>query len=137
MKSFILNLIIYIAIIGGVVFGFPRALSWYLDTPYPMAAITSGSMWPALKEGGLVFIQSVKKEDVGVGDIIVYRNEKGFTIHRVIELREDNLITKGDANFQKDSPVKYEDIIGRALTVFGRPVAIPYLGMITVAANKK
>ena len=41
---------------------FRGGLSWYLDTPYPMAAITSGSMWPVLKEGSLVFIKSVKKK---------------------------------------------------------------------------
>lgn len=137
MKSFIFNLIIYIAIVGAVVFGFPRALSWYLNTPYPMAAITSGSMWPVLKEGSLVFIKAVKKEDIKVGDIVVYRNEKGFTIHRVAELRENDLTTKGDANFQKDIPAKYEDIIGKTLTIFGKPAAIPYLGLISVAANKK
>ncbi len=136
MKSFFINLIIYIAIIGGVVFGFPKALSWYLDTPYPMAAITSGSMWPVLKEGSLVFIKSVKKEEVKIGDIIVYRNSNGFTIHRVVELGEKDLTTKGDANFQKDVSIKYEDIIGKTLTVFGRPAAIPYLGLISVAANK-
>ncbi len=136
MKKFIVNLIIYIAIVGGVVFGFPRGLSWYLDTPYPMAAITSGSMWPALKEGSLVFIKSVKKEEIGVGDIVVYRNSKGFTIHRVAELRENDLTTKGDANFQKDAPVKYEDIVGKTLTVWGRPLAVPYLGLISAAANK-
>ena len=84
MKSFIINLIIYIAIIGGVVFGFPSALSWYLDTPYPMAAITSGSMWPVLKEGSLVFIKFVEKSEIEVGDIVVYRNNKEFTIHRVV-----------------------------------------------------
>ncbi len=137
MRNFIINLIIYIAIVGGVVIGFPRALSWYLDTPYPMAAITSGSMWPVLKEGSLVFIKSVDKSEIEVGDIIVYRNDKGFTIHRVAELRENDLTTKGDANFQKDAPVKYEDIIGKTLTVFNRPVVIPYLGMITVMANNK
>ncbi len=135
MKNFAINLIIYIVIVGGVVVGFPRALSWYLDTPYPMAAITSGSMWPVLKEGSLVFIQSVKKEDIKIGDIVVYRNDKGFTIHRVAELRENDLITKGDANFQKDAPTKYENVIGRALMIFGRIAAIPYLGMISVAAN--
>ncbi|MEK9150908.1 MAG: signal peptidase I [Patescibacteria group bacterium] len=137
MKSFVINLIIYIVIIGGVVVGFPKALSWYLNTPYPMAAITSGSMWPVLKEGSLVFIKSVKKEEIKIGDIVVYRNSKGFTIHRIVELGENDLTTKGDANFQKDAPAKYEDIIGKTLTVWGKPFAIPYLGLISVAANSK
>ena len=136
MKSFIINLIIYIAIVGGVVFGFPSALSWYLDTPYPMAAITSGSMWPVLKEGSLVFIKFVEKSEIEVGDIVVYRNNKGFTIHRVVELRENDLTTKGDANFQKDAAVKYEDIVGKTVTIQGKSIVIPYLGLISMAANK-
>ena len=50
----------YVVIVGGTVVGLPKALSWYLETPYPMAAITSGSMWPVLKEGDIVFVQGVK-----------------------------------------------------------------------------
>ncbi|MCR4284246.1 MAG: signal peptidase I [Parcubacteria group bacterium] len=137
IKSALINLVIYSAIVFGIIFGFPKALSWYLDTPYPMAAITSGSMWPTLKEGYLIFIKSVPKEDLKIGDIIVYRNNLGFTIHRIVKLSEDELITKGDANFQNDTPIKYGDVVGRTLTVFDKQVYIPYLGIITIKANKK
>lgn len=137
IKSAFINLVIYSAIVFGIILGFPKALSWYLDTPYPMAAITSGSMWPALKEGYLIFIKSVPKEDLKIGDIIVYRNNLGFTIHRIVKLSEDELVTKGDANFQNDTPIKYEDVVGKTLTVFGKQVYIPYLGIITIKANKK
>ena len=137
MKKFIFNLIIYVLIVGGLVFGLPRLLSWSLNTPYPMAAITSGSMWPVLNEGDLVFIKGVPREVLKVGDVIVFRNESGpgFTIHRIVELDEKTLTTKGDANFDNDAPVKYENVIGRALTWGKGPAHIPYLGSITVAAN--
>lgn len=133
----ILNLFIYVIIIGGVIFGLPKLLTNTLNTPYPMAAITSGSMWPELKEGELIFIQGVAKEDLGVGDIIVYRNPKGdtFTIHRIIELENDTLTTKGDANFGPDAPITYDKIIGRTLKFREKPVHIPYLGSITVFAS--
>lgn len=140
-KSFVRslgNFLVYVAIVLGIVFGLPKFLSWSLDTPYPMAAITSGSMWPALKEGDLVFIQGFrKKEDVNVGDIIVYRNSVNntLTIHRVKEMREDTVVTKGDANFSEDAPASYEDIIGKTLYVFDKPLRLPYLGSITVYAN--
>lgn len=137
IKSALINLVIYSAIIFGIIFGLPQALSWYLDTPYPMATITSGSMWPTLKEGYLIFIKSVPKEKLEVGDIIVYRNNLGFTIHRIVKLSEDGLTTKGDANFQNDTPIKYEDVVGRTLTVFDKQVYIPYLGIVTIKANKK
>ena len=83
----LINLFIYMAIVGAIVYGLPKFLSWSLNTPYPMAAITSGSMWPALNEGDLVFIKGgLKKEDLKEGDVVVYRNERGgsFTIHRIV-----------------------------------------------------
>jgi len=128
---------IYVAIIFVIIFGLPRFLSKTLNTPYPMAAITSGSMWPALEEGDLVFIKGISGEEIKVGDIIVYRNGERatFTIHRVVSLGEKTIITKGDANFSEDAPVSYEDVIGRAVNLRGKPVHIPYLGSITVFAS--
>ena len=133
----VLNFAIYFVIIGGIIFGLPKFLSWSLNTNFPMAAITSGSMWPVLKEGDLVFIQGINKEDIEVDDIIVYRNKinNTFTIHRVVKLGEDKITTKGDANFREDAPVDYEDVIGRTLTLRGRAIHIPYLGSITVFAS--
>jgi len=134
---FILNTAVYIGIVAGLLFGLPRFLTWYLETPYPMAAITSGSMWPALHEGDLVFIEGIKKEEIREGDVVVWRNPNGFTIHRVVRLDEDTFVTKGDANFNEDSPVRYEDVVGRTYQVFGKNARIPYFGMITVYANKR
>ncbi len=134
----IINFLIYLAIIMGIVVGLPRGLSWALDTNFPMAAITSGSMWPNLKKGDLVFIKGVHgKEDISVGDIIVYENSdnKTLTIHRVIEMRETELVTKGDANFTNDNPTSYESVIGKTLTIAGKPARIPQMGNITVYAS--
>jgi len=71
----ILGWVIYIAILVALIYGIPRGLTYALDTPYPMAAITSGSMWPALKQGDLVLIKGVdSKDDIQLGDIVVYKN---------------------------------------------------------------
>jgi signal peptidase I len=137
-KNFFINVVIYIAIVAVLVFGLPRFLSSTLQTPYPMAAITSGSMWPALKEGDLVFIQgNITKEELTAGDIVVYRNQGNntLTIHRIVKLGEETFVTKGDANFSEDAPARYEDLVGRTLTFFGRSVHVPYLGSITVFAS--
>ena len=135
--SFILNAIMYLAIVGVIVWGLPRFLTYKLGTSYPIAAITSGSMWPVLHIGDLVFIEKAAKEDLREGDIVVWQNEKGFTIHRVFALNEKTIVTKGDGNFTNDDPVKYEDIIGR--TVYRgdtRPLRIPYFGYISVWSAK-
>ena len=129
------ELIIYVIIIGGIVWGVPSFLSWKLGTNYPIAAITSGSMWPVLKTGDLVLIKAVSKDDLKIGDIIVWRNPNGngFTIHRIKELRDTALVTKGDANFSEDNPVPYSDVIGRNLSWgSGSPVRIPFLGYISM-----
>lgn len=130
--------IIYFVVLAGIVLGLPRFLSWSLHTQYPMAAITSGSMWPVLKVDDLVFIRGgITKGDLKVGDIIVYHNKTNntLTIHRLVQLNDETFVTRGDANFNDDSPASYADIIGKSLTFFGQPVRIPYLGFVTIFAN--
>jgi signal peptidase len=129
--------VIYLAILAVLVWGVPKALSYELKTPYPMASITSGSMWPNLKQGDMVFIKGVSsKDEINVGDIVVYKNPMGFTIHRVIQKNASTIITKGDANNVDDAPVKYEDLVGKTLTYRGNTLRIPYLGQISAMFKK-
>ena len=127
---FLKELAIYVAIVVVLVWGVPALLSHLLHTEYPIAAVTSSSMWPALSAGDLVVIRGTEKADLRVGDIVVWRHDGGFTIHRIVELNEDTIITKGDANFPKDAPVKYEDVVGKTVTFRGKPLRVPYLGKI-------
>src|SRR3989344_3529072 len=108
MKSvlkFFLNVLVYAMIVAGVVWGAPRFLSWKFGTEYPIASITSGSMWPELHRGDMIFIEAVPREALKAGDVVVWSNPGGFTIHRLVELREATFVTKGDANFKNDDPV--------------------------------
>jgi signal peptidase len=133
----IIGWVLYIAILIALVFGIPKALSYALETEHPMAAITSGSMWPTLKKGDLILIKGVdSREEIGVGDVIVYKNPKGFTIHRVVKLNEDTVVTKGDANNTLDAAISYDEIIGKAFTVRDKPLRIPLLGAISIFVNK-
>lgn len=136
LKS-VIGWILYIAILVGLVYGIPKGLAYFLETDYPMASITSGSMWPVLKQGDLILIKGMSsKEEIQIGDIIVYRNPKGFTIHRVIKLNENTLITKGDANNVEDAPVKYEEVVGKTVTLNNKPFRIPFIGKIGLLINK-
>ena len=134
----ILGWIVYLVLIMVIVVGVPKFLSWYLDTNSPMAAITSGSMWPVLKQGDLVFIKGVYgKNDIAIGDIVVYKNETNntLTIHRVTEMLDDTLITKGDANFTSDEPATYSDVMGKTFNIGSKPARIPWMGNITMYAS--
>lgn len=136
-KSLLVNFLVYVLIVGGIVFGLPRILTKVLNTPYPMAAITSGSMWPALKEGDLVLIRGISDlSEIQVGDIIVFQNRTNstLTIHRVVKLG-DKITTKGDANFNEDAPVDFGDVIGETVIFRKKPLRIPFLGSVTVFAS--
>jgi len=133
----IITWIVYIAVLVGLIYFIPKGLAFALKTEYPMAAITSGSMWPALKKGDLVLIKGIEdKKEIKEGDIVVYRNPKGFTIHRVIKTEENILITKGDANNVSDPAIKYEEVIGKTLCFNNKILRIPLLGNISIFFSK-
>lgn len=127
---------LYLALFLLACFLFPLILTDLLHTPYPLAAIVSNSMWPAIKAGDIVVIRGVEaKNDLKVGDVIVYDNGDGFIIHRVVSLNEKTLITKGDANGQPDDPIRYGQIIGKAIANEYGVMKIPFLGQIAMFLN--
>ena len=126
---------LYAVFIVGTVYLSPRALERALDTDHPIAAITSQSMYPALKRGDMVIMEGVAKvEDLQVGDIISFQNEEGshLLIHRIVEIDDEELITKGDTRNDLDEPITFDDVRGRAKTIRGRLAKIPYLGNLTI-----
>ena len=132
------EIIIYILIIIGLIWIAPKALSFALKTPYPMAAISSNSMWPILKQGDIIFIKNIAPEDIKVDDVIVWQQEeRGFVIHRVVKIKEDAIITRGDANTAEDPPVAFEKVVGKMLEFRGNALRIPYLGKITAYVQNK
>lgn len=127
----LIKLALYLAFVGAAIYYTPRILSKTLDTPYPLATITSGSMWPTLKENDLILMRGVNGNDVNIGEIIVFENQRGFTIHRLIRREHDGtLVTKGDANNVEDQPIHPEEVVGRVTHVGDKIVKVPQIGII-------
>ncbi len=127
----VVSFLLYVAFIAGAIYFVPQILSWVLDTPHPMAAVSSQSMWPTLKKGDLIFVKGVDKvEDLAVGDIIAFEHPKGITVHRVVEIRGDLITTKGDGNQAEDKPISFDQVVGRVVTIGGRLAKLPYVGSI-------
>src|SRR3989338_1143126 len=96
---------IYVAFVASAIYFTPKILAKAMHTEYPLATITSGSMWPALKVNDLILMKGVSGSEVEIGQIIVYQNaSQGFTIHRLVRKENGMLVTKGDANEAEDSP---------------------------------
>ena len=124
------KLVLYIVFVAVAVYYTPRVLSKVLNTPYPLATITSGSMWPVLKENDLILVKGASGAEVEVGQIIIYQNAKGFTIHRLIKKENGKLVTRGDANNIEDQPIEENAVIGRVIYIGDKPVRIPYAGLV-------
>jgi signal peptidase I len=132
-----LGLALYTAFVSGAMYYTPGILSRALDTEYPMASVTSSSMWPTLEKGDLVILKGVgKPEDIKVGDIIAFEHEGGFAIHRVIQVDGESITTQGDANRIPDDPITFDKVIGRVPTLAGHLVKMPYLGNVGILVHQ-
>jgi signal peptidase len=75
----------------------------------------SNSMAPTFHEGALCYIdKNYDVESIEVGDIIAYQLSNGSLVtHRVFDITEEGIITKGDANEDVDfAPISKEQVIG-------------------------
>ena len=132
MIKSVLDIVLTLTFAIAIFFGLPKALSYFLKTSTPIAAITSGSMWPVLKQNDLILIKKIEDTSkIAVGDIVVYKNENGFTVHRVVRKLTAKLITRGDANNVDDSPIAYNQVEGKVLGTKTGPVRLPFLGKIS------
>lgn len=132
MVRFLIDTIITLAFAIVVFLGVPKVLGYFLKVENPIATITSASMWPVFKTGDLIFVKKIAGVgDIKVGDIVVYKNEKGFTVHRVVKMLSDKIITRGDANNVDDAPVAYVQVEGKVLGTKSGPIRVPFLGKIS------
>jgi signal peptidase len=92
------------------------------------------SMEPTVMSGDVVITRDVTAESVEVGDIIRYRRDDIFILHRVVEIQKDDgeirFITRGDANHTLDPPVKPSQLNGKVV------LTVPKIGWVTMAVRQ-
>jgi len=80
---------------------------------YALLEVISGSMEPKISKGDIVVIDT-KVKKYKVNDIITFKDVNGsFVTHRIVEINDSELITKGDANNTIDEAIDKDMIIGR------------------------
>ena len=71
------------------------------------------SMLPLLRQGKDLFIVRKKEaERCKVGDIVLYRRDKQYVLHRVVEVREADYVILGDNCIKREVGITDDDIIG-------------------------
>lgn len=95
--------------------------------------VTFDSMAPSYTDGELVYYELVNKSDLKVGDLVVYDDaqlENNRIFHRIVEITDSGLITKGDAlEFNDPELLKYEAVVGR-VTNTKLPMIGPYVKFV-------
>ena len=82
---------------------------------YTSFIVESGSMEGAINSNDLA-IEKITK-DVKIGDIVTYYDKGYYITHRVVEVRENTIITKADSSNKNDVEMKKESIVGKVVMV--------------------
>ncbi|CAB50387.1 signal peptidase I [Pyrococcus abyssi] len=123
------DLIIDLVILGIIL---PSVIGFMMGRPVFVSYAYSDSMTPTINRWDVFFINPLSKGDVG--DIIVFNLSGKWTVHRVYAITESGYITKGDNNVatdqqdNKNPPIPRNQVIGKVITLGGRPIKIPKLG---------
>jgi signal peptidase I len=74
---------------------------------------TGSSMKPTFRTGQLLYVRP-DVQDVRPGDVLVFEAEKGPVVHRVLTVKAEGYVTRGDNNrFVDATPVPPDRVIGR------------------------
>ena len=80
--------------------------------------ITGTSMSPCLGIGSFVTLSRVPVSKLRIGDIVFCQcNDGSFKLHRLIQIDNDSLITKGDALGTFDAPFKKTDYKAKVVRI--------------------
>lgn len=80
---------------------------------YSLLEVVSGSMEPKISKGDMIVIDT-KIKKYKEKDIVTFKDSNGsFVTHRILEINDDEVITKGDANNTIDDPINLDDIVGK------------------------
>jgi len=81
--------------------------------------VTGWSMLPAVWPGDTLTIESANSEAVSDGDIVLFRRDGRFFVHRVLGkiVKNSTILTRGDAMLQPDPPVANRDLLGKVVFI--------------------
>lgn len=82
---------------------------------YTIFEVASGSMSNTINVGDIVIVQLTDK--FKEQDIITYISDGEYITHRVIKINDKDIITKGDANNNADSPIKSNMVLGKVVKI--------------------
>lgn len=83
---------------------------------YTMFVVKSGSMEPTISTDDIILVK-IQQNDLNVNDIISYEEDNMIITHRIIEVQQNDITTKGDNNNTQDGLTKREKVIGKVIKI--------------------
>ena len=111
IKKIIFILFLIISFIYLFVIISPKVFKNFYPFGIKVATVLTGSMEPTIMTGDSIIIKESDKYIVN--DIVTYKKGNAYVTHRIVAIKGDTVITKGDANDIEDPPIKMDDIIGK------------------------
>lgn len=130
-------------IISKVIFGFMTvtlAMLISCQFQYGILVIGSGSMHGAINKGdAIVFEQYDAKDEIKIGQVIIFNKDNRKIVHRVIDIKKVNgeirYTTKGDANQEKDDGYITEDDISGICKIRIAYIGYPSIWIRDILSN--
>ena len=76
----------------------------------------TGSMRPTFSCNNTLIITKHYK-NLSIGDIVGYMKDDKIIVHRIVDINESCIITKGDNNIYPDEPVNKTDIVFKVVGI--------------------
>jgi len=125
------RVLVYSSIALVVLFIASSAASRLYASPIGFSLIASGSMEPGIRVLDIVIYTPLAR--YLPGDVVVWCSTPAFcVVHRLVNITDTYIVTKGDANPLEDNPIPREALRGRVIFVIPREVWIPFLAALVV-----
>jgi signal peptidase I len=96
-----------------------------------IAIVLSGSMEPEIPTYSIVVINT--ENEYQPGDIVTYINSNNVSItHRIIDIKDNQFIVKGDTNLIPDPPIHKNEIVGTVKCII--PYQYPLIVIIILVS---
>lgn len=84
--------------------------------------VTGASMIPAIWPGDVITIRRCETAELRPGQIVLLRRGGQLVAHRIVWIRDDSVITRGDSLLLDDPPVNAFNIVGEVVSIdrYGR-----------------
>lgn len=115
-------LCIVIVAIFFALYGFSQLLIFQKDYAsyfgFSIFEVVTGSMAPTININDAIIVKTTS--NIKINDIITYKSGNDFITHRVMDIKGDKLITKGDYNNSEDKIINKSDVIGKVVKILPR-----------------